>query len=311
MNSFFSNFPIITYNGVKTIDITKNISMVANVVSNNQILTSFVLNEPMRSDQLARQQYNDPSMEWLVWMTNGKTNPYDWYMTQNQLVDYVDKKYGDYTLCQQKIKYYINNWYNGNNLDSAGYESITEMHPELIKYYEPVYNNLENISHYIRRQVDWIIATNHIVQFNITNTVVIPSFIDNEIVTVNYSPGVTASGQVCYSGMRGINIQHVSGDYTIGATNATDNSIIYSGTINPTTFSIVGSESGSILTITNINQISISIYDTLMQSEYIYYDPVTIFDDENIRNEGNKYMYYLPEQYQSQALSELGAALNG
>ena len=304
--SFFSNFPKIIYNNTIAVDITKNISMVANLVSNTEILTSFVMNEPMRSDQLARQQYDDPTMEWLVWLSNGITNPYDWYMTQGQFNDYLNKKYGDSVLCQQQIKYYINNWYNGTPLTPSGYDALP---PELIKYYEPVYNGSEIPVRYDRRKVDWIITTNHVVQFNVLPTVFVPTFLNDEIVTITYSPGVTASGQICYSGLTGINIQHVSGNYTIGASNASNNSITYSGDINPLTFSIVGSQSGATLSITNTNQISILVYDTLLPDEYVYYDPVTIYDDENIKNEGRKYMYYLPQKYQSQAIRELGTVL--
>ena len=78
---------------------------------------------------------------------------------------------------------------------------------------------------------------------------------------------------------------------------------------NPLTFSIVGSQSGATLSSTNTNQISILVYDTLLPDEYVYYDPVTIYDDENIKNEGRKYMYYLPQKYQSQAIRELGTVL--
>ena len=313
MNTLFKNFPIINYNGVPAVNITQSLNMVTKLVANNQVLTPFVMNEPMRSDQLARTQYNDPYMEWLTWMANGIIDPYDWYMNQTQFYNYLNKKYGDSTVCQQKVKYYINNWYSGNPIPVSGYDSLPV---ELKKYYEPQMNAGGTPFQYVRSQMDWIISTNHIVQFNVANTVVVPAFTDNEIVTVTYAPGVTASGQVCYSGLSGVNIQHVSGNFmfcakdaSAGAVNNMYNSkeepLNYAGTIIPSAFSIVGSESGSILTITNINQLNISIYDTLLPTEYVYYDPVTIFDDENIKNEARKNMYCLPQSYLGQALNEL------
>ena len=290
-NQLFKNFPIITYNGVRAINITQSLNMVANLVSNTQFLSGFTMNEPMRSDQLARVQYSDPTMEWLTWMANGRINPYDWYMNQAQFYDYLNKQYGDYIVCQEKVKYYINNWYSGNDLTVDGFDSLP---PELRKYYQPKLNAGGQPVAYLRTQADWIISTNHIVQFN--STIAVPKFIDNEIVTVTYAPGVTAKGQVAASWMSGINIQHVFGTYD------------YNGVIDPASFSIVGSESGSVLTITNINQMKITIYNTLLPDEYVYYDPVTIFDDENIKNEARKNMYYLPQHYVNQALSDLKRA---
>jgi hypothetical protein len=293
MNTFFKNFPKFIYNGQIATDITKNINMVANLVSNTAILTPFVMNEPMRSDQLARQQYGDPYMEWLVFMANGKQNPYDWYMTQGQLIDYVNTKYGDYILCQQKVKYYINNWYAGSNIPVDGYDSLL---PELKKYYQPVMNQYNVPYVYVRTKADWIVSTNHMVQFTF-NGMTAPQFTDNEIVTITYASGVSATGQVCFSSPLGLNIQHVSGNYNY----------LFSS-IDHTVFRIVGSESGSTLSISSLSQMTRNIYDTLLPDEDIFYDSMSIFDDENVKNESMKYMFMLPSGYVSQAVSELQKA---
>ena len=290
-NDLLQNFPIILYNNQIAVDITKNINMIANLVANAMVLTPYTLTESIRSDQLARQLYGDPNMEWLIFMANGITNPYDWYMDQNQFYDYLTQKYGqDYTIIQQQIAYYTNNWYDSGGLTVAAYDLLS---PNTVKYYFPYYDGNGNILGYNRVKEDWTISTNHLVQFSFSNSVTVPQFTNNEIVNVIYAPNFEANGQVCFQSNSQLNIQHVSGYYN------------YSNTIIANQFSIYGTQSNVTLTMANSSYMTINIYDTIPATEDVYYDPITIFDDENIKNERRKYIYYLPQEYVNQVLSEL------
>ena len=266
--------------------------MVSNLVSNTALLSAYTMNQSMRSDQFATAAYSDPYLEWLVFLANQQIDGFDWYMDQNQFYTYLNNKYGDWVLTQQTTSYWINNWYNGDGLTVSAFNALD---PSLVKYYEPTFDANHNVLNYTRRQVDWTISTNHLVQFAFANTVTFPTFTNNEVVTVTWTSNNTANGQVCYqsNSQNVLNIQHVSGDYN------------YANTINAATFAIVGSQSNAHLTISNSNQVSTTIYDTVGTLEDIYYDPVTVFDDENMKNENRKYITYLPNAYVTLAMSQL------
>jgi Base plate wedge protein 53 len=291
-NDLFINLPVITYNGQTAIDISQSLKMVSNLVSNTQILTPYTMNQSIRSDQLSQAIYEDPYLEWMIFLANQQIDGFDWYMDQNQFYTYLNNKYGDWVLTQQQVSYYINNWYNGTNLTVSAFNALD---PSLVKYYEPILDAALQPLGYSRRQIDWTISTNHLLQFSFANTVNIPTFTNNEVVTITWTTNDTANGQVCFQSntQKLLNIQHVSGDYA------------FANTINAGDFSIVGSQSNATLTISNSNNVSRQIYNTVSLLEDVFYDPVTIFDDENQKNEARKYITFLPNNYISQAISEV------
>ena len=95
-NDLFINFPSINYNGQTAIDITQSIKMVSNLVSNTTLLTAYTMNQSLRSDQLASAVYDDPYLEWMVFLANQQIDGFDWYMDQTQFYTYLNKKYGDW-----------------------------------------------------------------------------------------------------------------------------------------------------------------------------------------------------------------------
>lgn len=293
-NDLFINFPTINYNGQTAIDITQSIKMVSNLVSNTTLLAAYTLNQSIRSDQLAGAVYDDPYLEWMIFLSNNQIDGFDWYMDQTQFYTYLNKKYGDWVLTQQTTAYWINNWYTGSGLTVSAFNALD---PSLVKYYEPTFDASHNVLGYTRRQIDWTISTNHLVQFAFAANVAFPTFTNNEVVTVTWTGNNTANGQVCYQSntQNVLNIQHVSGDYN------------FANTINAAAFSIVGSQSNAHLTISNNSQVDTEIYDTVSSLEDIYYSPVTIFDDENMKNENRKYITYLPNNYITQAMRQLKA----
>jgi hypothetical protein len=291
-NDLFVNFPTITYNGQTAIDITQSIVMVSNLVSNTQVLTPYTMNQSLRSDQLATAIYTDPYLEWMIFLANQQIDGFDWYMDQNQFYTYLNNKYGDWVLTQQTISYWINNWYNGDTLTVSAFNALD---PSLVKYYEPVFDAGNNILSYNRRQIDWTVSTNHLMQFSFANTVSIPTFTNNEVVNITWTSNNSATGQVCFQSntQNLLNVQHLNGDFN------------FANTINAAAFSIVGAQSNARITISNNNQVSTEIFDTVSQLEDVFYDPITIFDDENQKNENRKYITFLPNNYIGQAMSEV------
>ena len=312
-NNFFSNFPLINYalpgtlqsgtsNGSLVVDITKSVKLDPSLLSNVYFFSSTDIEGGERADQLSQNLYSTPFLDWTIWMSNQQIDPNDWYMDTETFDNYVNQKYGDIVLAQQRVLYYINNWYSGSNLTVSGFEALD---PTLTKFYQPqVAQDGITILHYSRTPVDWLINTNHMLQFifQTANTVFSNTFIDNEICTVTWdSLGNTVNGQFvslvpANSTTQIFTIQHLIGNYDWWQT----------GTTNALAFQIQGSESNSLITISsNSGLANVSQYDAIGPLEDVYYDPVTQFDYENIRNENNKYIQTLNPGYVPLVVKEL------
>jgi hypothetical protein len=295
MTQFFSNFPIIEYNGQQVVDITKNIRMAPNALTNPFAFFPYTITESIRSDQLANLVYGDPYLEWMVFLSNQTIDPYgEWYMDENQFTLFIEQKYSSWDLAQNKIKYYINNWYNGETLSLAAFDSLS---PVLTKYFQPQFNADNTVIQYVRTQIDWIISTNHLVQMTFTNNV--PIFMDDEIVNIQYDVGVVGNGQVAFTSNTQLSIQHVIGNY-----------LPNNNVINVSAFSIIGQQSGQTITISNTNQISINTVDTLNPLEDVYYDAVSYYDYENNINEQNKTINLIGNNYVQEIVQEISTVLS-
>lgn len=307
MDTFFSNFPIISYNGANTVDITRNVSIAANSYNNAYLFSDYTIEGGIRSDQLANKIYGDPYEEWLIFLSNQIIDPYKWHMNSDEFYDYVNQKYGDWYLAQQKVKYYLCNWYdNPVQLNPGDYEALIAASPNLSKYWQPFYGEYNQILGYNRTQVDWVIDTNHIVQINFN--IPVPQFTLDEIVNIEYDVGISGNGQVCFTTNNALYFQHVRGNYfPSNYVNST------SFSVNAASFNIFGQESNNTITIANANNIaSIILIDTfssgvinLQSEEYTYYEPITYFDDENIKNENNKTIVYLNSSYVSSVTNQM------
>ena len=294
-DTYFNKFPLINYNGVPCVDITRRAVISNTTLLNPYIFTPITINNSIRSEQLSRQYYGDPYQEWVIFMTNQITDPYDsWYMDSTQFNDFILQKYGSLTLPQQTIMYYTNNWYD--NVETITVSNFDALSTNLQKYYEPTFDGFGQINGYNRIQVDWTTTTNHLVSFNFANT--IPTFIDNEIVAINYTANNVGSGQVASFGNNYLNIQHVAGYY------------LPNGSINAASFSIVGSQSNSTITVANANSVTITSFDALPDNEDIFYDAVTQWDYENNKNESNKVLQMLLPQFVPQVSADLQNVLN-
>ena len=282
------------YNGQPVVDISRRVVVANTTLTNPFIFYPYTISNE-RSDQLARKVYGDPYQEWILFLTNNIVDPYDsWYMNQNEFNDFLIQKYGSIQITQQKIKNYTNNWYN--NLNTLGVDAYDALSIDEIKYWQPNYDSFGIISSYSRLQADWTINTNYLVNFNYTNT--IPQFINDELVTINYTANNVGYGQVGMSANNTLTIRHVSGHF------------LPNGAVNTATFSITGSESNSIFTISNSNNLTINSYNSVSNDEIVYYDPVYIYDYENAKNESNKFLNIMLPQYAQELSSNLSSVLN-
>lgn len=311
MAQFFSFFPLTQYsptgtsagsNGFVVVDITKSVKLDPSILANSSFVTQIAVQNDQRSDQLSNTFYNDPYKDWLLWMSNQKINPWEWYLDNYAFYSYIQSKYSDYVLAQEKISFYTNNWYNNKETFTPSFYETLD--PILTKFYQPLYDVTGNfIQGYVRTPVDWRINTNHIITFDFSNTVTMPSFFtNNEIVNLTWDNlGNTMTGQINFYSNTQISIFNVSGNYSLGTGNTQ--------VINAAVFQVHGTESNVTFQISNTNQVlSISQYDNISPLEDVYYDPVTIFDDENNKNESFRTINAIANVYTGSIINSISKA---
>jgi hypothetical protein len=107
MAFFFRPYPTISYRipgskkSILATDISRRFS-VANFIRNQKVtFDEYWIQDGERPDIIAKDYYDDPSLDWLVLLTNEIQDPYfEWPLSYDQFNSYLRQKYGsvEYTL---------------------------------------------------------------------------------------------------------------------------------------------------------------------------------------------------------------------
>jgi len=271
---FFNKFPVITYANANCIDITKRVVIDSTLRNNPIAYDEYTLKNSTRADTIAENYYDDPAMEWMLFLVNGIVDPYyGWNLSSFDFNEHLIKKYGSVEFATQKISHYENNYKNDVGEISVDYYENT-IAEKLKRYYAPNYDENIMIMNYSRRQDDVIVNTNKIYQFGITlsgNT----NFDMGELVETNPGDG---KGEVIFANTTYVKIKNVSGDLSSSIT------------------TIIGSNSGAQGTITS-NELLI---ENISNDEAVFWTPVTYYDVENTINENNKNIKLMNPAYASE-----------
>jgi hypothetical protein len=200
-------------------------------------------------------------------LSNNITDPYyEWYLSDDELNNLIEKKYGSIVDAQQKIKYYRNDWENQDPISVSAYDSLSENRK---KYWNPEYLNGNKIINYVRKEIDWSINTNKIISYGVSNN----NYVKNEICNIRLQGNEIGKGQVVFSTNNYLYIQHVSGTfYTNEDVSLNQNSYIY------------GVESKANSVVTSISALA----NNLPEDEIVYWKPITYYEHEVEKNEFNK-----------------------
>lgn len=273
--TYFTKLPQILYKNTLTRDISERVKITATTRRFTTAFYPFELSHGLRPDNVANSYYKDPTMDWMIFLVNGITDPYyDWYLYPTEFDNYIIKKYGDLETAQETISHFQTNWATDPiNMSVAGYLAAL---PQVQKYYIPVFGNKSKIMSYTRRKEDWVANTNEIVKLTVDNST---KFVYNEVIEVSNDNG---RGVVAYTGDDYIAIQHVLGN--VGGYNPFDASVVIGQTIT-------GETSGTTGTITARDVLQ----TVLAAEEYIFWEPVSYYDKETNINESKRYIYLLDQ----------------
>lgn len=275
MDLYFTKFPTINYNGVDCLDLSRRVKISSDIISKPNIFYPYIIENDVRSDQLADFHFSDTYQDWLLYLTNGIVDPYyGWYLSENDFNAFIVKKYGSIEQAQKKIFNYRMNWSTVDlEIPASFYDN--NLPSNLKKYYRPNYGVGTKIISYTRREEDWTISTNQIVRLDINYTQG-NSFSDGELVDIKTGATTTSvSGiEVITSNSSSVIIKNVSGN-----------------TAN--TNYIVGETSGANATITGITYLA----NNLADNEKVFWSPVYYYDYEVEKNEQNKHLFLLDSNF--------------
>ena len=287
-NRYFDKFPKITYNNNQIVDITKRVTLLDRVSSNPYVFYPYELTGQERADQLSNRYYADPFKSWTIYLANKITDPYyEWYLSNDEFNEFIEKKYGSIYKAQTKIKFYRNNWENQDPISRSEYNSLTASQK---KYWNPNYGGGSTILNYVRKEEDWSSSTNKIVSYTVSNT----NFVIDELCNIVLKQDNLGKGQVVAVSNNIVYVQHVYGTFfTSDNVSITSNSYIY------------GTESNVNAVVTAVTAVS----NNISEEESIYWKGITYYEYENERNEYNKSIRLIDKDQSDTAVENLRVLL--
>lgn len=285
MEKYFQKFPEIYYKNVRTKDLSRRVKISEETRRMPNIFYPLEINSGLRPDVLADAYYEDPEIDWLVYLTNTIVDPYyGWYLNEEEFLEFINDKYGSFETANKLIKYYRNNWFGDDTeISAAYYDNVLPY--DLKKYYSPNFGQGSKVMSYSRKKVDWVMNTNKILQYNISlssNTV----FSAGELIDIRYTGEDVGTGEVVFSNTSTLIIKNVSGNTSANTTH---------------TKQIVGETTGAEATADFVYVLQ----ELISNAEARFWEPVTMYEYEVEVNEAKKHLQIIDSQYALEIAEEL------
>ena len=268
MSGFFNYFPSLFYSNTAVTNIIAKVRFDQSVSKNLAVFYPYVVEEGERPDQIAQHYYDNPSYDWIVYLSNNITDPYhEWPLTQAAFDDYIKAKYGSTANAQAQIAYYTVNYENDDSvISTAAYDALAGVQKQ---YWVPITGYSNTILNYERKALDQVVETNKVVSLTGSFT---SSFVENDI--IKQAGGVM--GTVGFANSTNIVIKHTTGTWQAGQT-------VYIGLSN----------TAANATVTAVN----TIYQPISSEELSYWMPAYQYDVEFANNEQKKHIKLLSNIY--------------
>lgn len=282
MENYFQRFPILSYSNTTCRDITRRVKLDEKTRNALTLYYTYEVKDGTRTDLISDAYYNDPSLDWLIWMTNGMVDPYyQWNLSERDFTDYLTKKYGSVENSIKKIAYYRNNWYDDDKvLTPEFYNNHLEQNWK--KYYAPFYGPGVKILYWRRREEDWVMETNKIYKLTMTDTT---GYIEGELVDFNTAGGMrTGGGEITAVSDTYVMIKNVDGLFGTTPGN-----------------SLVGETSGTSQSMSAFD----TVYEAITDDEGVFWSPVTYYDIENEKNAYSRSISILDKNYLPTTMDQL------
>lgn len=105
----FDKFDRVNYNGYELTNILRKIVPIRRMLSKIDVYYNYTIKEGERADTIAHDYYGSSTFTWLIYVVNDIIDPYyQWPLSNTQMYDYLERKYGDFYQIQIDIKHYKN-----------------------------------------------------------------------------------------------------------------------------------------------------------------------------------------------------------
>lgn len=288
MQTYFSKLPNIFYNNQQCKDITRRVKLDQNPRVTPYLFYPYEIENELRSDQVSENYYDDPFLDWFIYVTNGIVDPfYGWYVSEDKFNDLMVQKYGSLELALKKIKFYRNNWDNDSTeLSVSSYNNTLPL--EWRKYYDPIWATKSKVISYKRKQIDTTINTNRIIEYNAGNNFIVGEIMD---VKATLNGSALATGEVVFSNSTITRVQSVIGN-------------TFANTSLPRV--VFGETSKSFVTVTQAN----TIVENITSSEEVFWSPVSFYDWEREKNEQRKNIDLIGNRSTLEIMNEIDRKLS-
>lgn len=96
MSTYFTNFPIISFNSTNVRDITRRTNIIESVLSDPYVFLPYTVKEGEKPEDIAYNYYGTVEATWLVLMANNIVDPYtQWPMSHEVFADFIISKYSE------------------------------------------------------------------------------------------------------------------------------------------------------------------------------------------------------------------------
>lgn len=267
MSNYFEYFPTLLYANTAAINVIAKVRFEESVARRAALFYEYQIEEGERADQIADHYYEDPTYDWVVYLSNGIVDPLnEWYKTENEMSDFISLKYGSLLNAKQQTAYYqVSYMFDDSVISPAAFDSLSAGQKQ---YWSPILGYNDTVINYQRKVMDTIAETNRVIALN-------GSFGDIPVNTVIKQSG-TVNGTVGYANSTSVVLKHVNGEWAASI---------------PVYFSETNSVANATVTSTT------SINQSIPSDEFAYWTPVSFYDYESELNERRKHIRLMNSSY--------------
>lgn len=96
MSQYFSNFPTITYDNIRSKDITKRNSFIDEKLTDPYVFLPYTVKQGERPEDIALLYYGSVDYTWLILLANNIIDPYlEWHLSDDDFDQYIMSKYAE------------------------------------------------------------------------------------------------------------------------------------------------------------------------------------------------------------------------
>lgn len=289
---YFDKLPNLYYNDFLVKDITRRVQLIEDPRQSPYVFYPYEIQHNLRSDLVAEYYYDDPELDWMIYMSNGIIDPYyGWYLDEEQFNSLIIDRYQSVEIAQRKVIFYRNNWANDDTELTPSFYNNT-LQQSWKKYYSPNWGMGSKIVSYSRKKNDSVMNTNRILDYTISANNNTNQLSLGELVNIKPSnqDAVVGVGEVVLANSSMVRVQSVDGNTSANTTN---------------TKQLIGVSSFANVTVNAVNTSFVNI----STDEQVFWSAVTYYEYEQEINEQRKHLRLIDSGVQSLLVQQYTAKL--